>query len=627
MPDASHANNGTILLDGWLFPVEGGLVNIQNMNSYQRKNVIGDYQRDSNPITSSWVLYDFTGGSGVQSLEEGADAGRYSFGVIDPRRARQVTCPPETLTFLGTAGNFYPLGVAAGDFYGAFGVDIHRWDENAKAYVDTGADLDGVPRTPGIRFKGLLFIPLGVDGYDTWDGTTVTANGAKTAAAFAIWDVRLMMVDIDGQLHATIDGSTWVDYDPDDASIDESFTPRNILPFYDRQGFPMPLIVTDGGFWSFDPSGPTTYRTGDTAQPQHPSFGLGSTIFAGEVYCAIGMGVQRFNGQVQAPVGLDRDQGLPAEIRGKIVSMLGEYNGLYALVSGAESAGSDVETWVFDEDSDSWYVATSAVVSSLHIYTTYGWHCYWTSGGAAGTPTFLATSSVDSTYRLWWGIGETACSIELPFDFANARALIESGTGKFAASGYLETGGFDAGMVGQTKLANTIAVRTSATSLTSRIGVSYRILDEGGGWQFMGDITEPGQTVFQFGPLDGDFGLIHEGTAFQEIEFRFSFTRDPDDVSAAPIFESAAFSFLKIMPPFHSFTAKMDFSTTFDGKSPTEMVEKMESLMQEYRYITMLYRDEVFRVRVSAGGGSDFTGMAEDRSSRTYNFIEITEAL
>ncbi len=81
------------------------------------------------------------------------------------------------------------------------------------------------------------------------------------------------------------------------------------------------------------------------------------------------------------------------------------------------------------------------------------------------------------------------------------------------------------------------------------------------------------------------------------------------------------------MPPFHSFTAKVDFSKSFDGKSPTEMLDKMESLMQEYRYVTLLYRDEVFRVRVSAGGGSDFTGMAEDRSSRTYNFIEITEAL
>src|SRR3954471_18276354 len=114
-PDA-----GSVLIDGWLFPLVGGVFNIQNMNSFQRKNVVGDYQRDSNPILSGWIGYDLTAGTGILSLEEGADIGKYNFGVIDARRPRQITLPPLTVAYTGTAGSFYPLGMIGGDFYGVF---------------------------------------------------------------------------------------------------------------------------------------------------------------------------------------------------------------------------------------------------------------------------------------------------------------------------------------------------------------------------------------------------------------------------------------------------------------------------------------------------------------------------
>ena len=92
-PDADE-----IIIDGWRFKVVGGVVNVQNLATFQRKTVIGDYTRDSNPVLSTWVLTDFSGGHGVQALEEGADAARYRFGVVDARRPRQITCPPLTVS-------------------------------------------------------------------------------------------------------------------------------------------------------------------------------------------------------------------------------------------------------------------------------------------------------------------------------------------------------------------------------------------------------------------------------------------------------------------------------------------------------------------------------------------------
>lgn len=620
-----HVDPGMVLIDGWLFKLKQGVFNIQNMNSFQQKNVIGDYQLDSNPILSGFIISDLTGGSGVISLQEGVDQGRYNFGVIDARRPRQITLPPLTEEIPGPGGDYYSLGTIAGSYWGVFGADIHEWDEALDDFSDSGANISGIPQQTGTRFKGKLFIPLGVDGYDTWDGTTLTNVAAKTAVAFCIFDTRMVMIDTDGQLWTTSDGTTWIE--ADDAILDESFIPRSIHAYHDNEGFPMPMIVTDQGLWSVDLAGPTLYRAGDTSQPQHPSFGLGASVFAGDMFMSLGMGVTRYNGSVQTPMGLDSAQGLPREIRGKIVSLLGEYNGLWTLVSGASTSVDEPETWVFDEANDDFYFTPGTVVSSLHIWTTYGWHCYWTSTGTAGDPTHLQTSVVDETYRLWWGMGSNACTMELPFDFANARALIESGTGRFAESGYLMSGGFDAGMVGQTKIANSIAIRARNCSASKRIAVSYRLVEQGDAWTFLDYVDTDGQTVIPFGPLDPVFGAIYEGVPFQEIEFRFDFLRDPDDVSGAPIFESAAFSFLKVMPPFHSFAGSIDLTAPVNGKSPTEMRDKLEELQQSYRFFSCVTNGTIYRVRIAKGGGNQFSGQADDRSSHTYNLIEIPQTL
>src|SRR5690606_8386508 len=114
--------------------------------------------------------------------------------------------------------------------------------------------------------------------------------------------------------------------------------------------------------------------------PPHRDHGLGATKWRGEFFSSVGMGVFKYNGSIQAPMGLDRDQGLPDDIRGKIVDLLGEYNGIYALVSGVEFEDDFVESLEWDGTDDQWYVSPGAAISSLHIWTSYGWHCLWVSG-------------------------------------------------------------------------------------------------------------------------------------------------------------------------------------------------------------------------------------------------------
>ena len=616
-PDADE-----IIIDGWRFKVVGGVVNVQNLATFQRKTVIGDYTRDSNPVLSTWVLTDFSGGHGVQALEEGADAARYRFGVVDARRPRQITCPPLTVSIDSpNTEDAFPLGQIsrATAFYVAFGVSIYAWNETTDAFADTADDLTLAPTTKPVSFNGKLWIANGTS-FDDYDGATVTNHADFAAQAFCVWDRRMFGLATNGQLWETFDGTTWTNIGAE-AKINDGSLMRHIVAFYDRSDFPMPVVITDQDVWAFDPSGPALYRT-DVQYPGHRDQGLGSAVWRGELYTSVGMGVFRYNGSTLSAMGLDRDQGLPAEIRGKVVDLLNEYNGLYALVSGAENLTPATEPETFDAVDDEWYVSTATAVSSLHIYTAYGWHCYWTSEGATGLPSWMAISSVNDTYRLWWGVGATMQTMTLPIDFANARAQIDAGVGSFAESAYLDTGEFDAGLTSYTKIANAILIRAKASS-SATITVAYRT-SSNAGFTTLGTVSSTGETQLLFG-TEAD-GII-PGMSFKTIEFRFTFTRTPGDVSAAPILESAVFSYLKLIPAYHSYVAKIDLQYPYAGKSQDQMNAKLEELIAADRFFAMQYRDVKYRVRIAQGGGADLVGRGDSRSDRTINLLEIAEGL
>lgn len=612
----------SIRIDAFPFRIEGGVLGVQNLNSFQRKSVTGDYQYDSHPVLSSHIITDLSGGHGIASLAEGADAARYRFGVADVRKTRQFTLPPHVQEFTDFAGDAYMIGSINGTIYAAIGTDIYSFDETTDAWTDTTHNLTAVPVARAIRYKGDLYIPYGT-GYNIYDGTGApTDEPDYDAISFCYWDTKLVMLTSDGQIHTSSDGATWASAG-DDGTVDEGYTPRSVVGFRDSQQQPMPVIVTDQGLFNYDGGGPSLYMS-DVEFPPHPDFGLGADKWRGDLYIPVGMGMFRFTGSVQIPMGLDRDQGLPSQIRGKTVATLGDYNGLWALVSGAEISGDDTETWEFDSNDEDWYVSESAVVSSLHIWTGYGWHCYWTSQDTTGSPTWLVATTEDSEYRLWWTVGTTIYSIRQSFDFANARALIESGTGWFAEEGYIEFGGFDAGMVGYTKIGNSALLRVKNASATNTVRVSYRVLEEGTGWNLLGTVTSDGQHAFEMGDLDIT-GNIYKGVPFREIEFRLDWTREAGDahISESPIVESFVFSYLKIIPAFHSFTAKLEMTEDFEGYSPAQQLAKIEELLAADRFYALEHRGEVYRVRLSGAGGFDFAGEHEDRSSRTINIIEI----
>lgn len=620
-----------IVVDGKPYKLTNGVVNFQDIATFAPKSTIGDYSRDSNPLTSSWVITDLSGGHGVVDLEEGADAGRYRFGVVDARRPRQITCPMETAVYVGddlgfSTGLAYPLGAIDGNVYALYGSTLVLWDETTKTFADTGDTLTGAPTNkPTVWSRGgateYFYIPLGSDGYATYDGSTVAPISSPDAIDFLVWDNKLLCIDDDGKLWQTTDGTTWDDFGgSSESKLDKHVTPRQLLVYFDRNDEYVPYLITDQEVHAIDMAGPIIYRT-ELYWPRHRDMGLGACNWRGDMHVAVGMGVFRYNGSIISPIGLDRDQGLPTQYRGRIVDLLAAYNSMYALVSGEENEEMGEEIWAFDDADDEWYISPSTTVSSLHEFTGIGWHCLWTTTEPLGNPSWSLTTCEDDTYRLWWGVGNTINVMKYPIDFANARAIIESGQYRFAPYAWLETGRFDAAMEGYTKLGEGDLLRATVPE-GCRIDVSYKI-DGAGGYTFLQSITESGTAFKGLGDLL-DVIAATEGSPFNDVELLFEWFGTG---ATAPILESNVLTYIKLNKSATSLNANVDLSAKYKGRSPVEMRRALMALNHVRRFFSVTVDDDQYRMRIASISGGQFSGAGDKRSQVILSLIEVPAGL
>jgi hypothetical protein len=335
------------------------------------------------------------------------------------------------------------------------------------------------------------------------------------------------------------------------------------------------------------------------------------------------MGVFRYNGDVLSALGLDRDQGLPADVRGRIADLCNEYNAMWALVESAASAAVAIdEVWEWDTEDDEFYVSPVSTRASVHQWTGFGWHCIWEASEPNGTPSWLMVASADEVYRLWWGMGASMYTARLAIDFANARGQLEAGDGEFAESGYLYSGQFDAGMPNYIKIANAVRLRTRFTSATEKVLVSYVCTCAPDPQEvLLGEVTEPGDTVFFFGDTDVETAM-GVGSPFREMELRFALERGADETKS-PLIESAALTFLKVLPGSLSWTAQLDLSAPFMGNTSDVMAAKLEELLLSARFVTLHHRGQAYRVRLAMTSGTDYSGWGDQRSMRTVNILEL----
>jgi hypothetical protein len=617
----TYTADGEIMLGGMLFPLvkeQGGApgrLQVQEVGgTFPRKITIGDPTKDSQDFLSTWIISDLSGGHGLANHQTDATVNRYRYATMDVTRPNMWTQRPKVNEETGTAAAFWPLGdlLVGGtiNFYGAFGTDLHVWNESTDAWTDTTRNLGSAPVDTAVAYAGTgtlrLFIPRGANGYTTDTGaalTDVAASGSVPAVrAFAIFGTLLIALSTTNQLWYTSDGTTWTSYGAD-GKVDGSVTAYGIDTIRDVMGNPTLAVNTSGGVWVFDPAGPTLYRQ-DLQYPMHPDQGLAAVDWRGIYYVTVGMGVHSWNpatGTIDA-VGLDRDEGLPYlyNYNCKIVDMAGGYNEMYALVQGS---------------------ASDNTLSSVHKFTGFGWHAVW-ENDAEETMTRLVVSQANSTYRVWWGGANTAYTMELPRAYTNLKQLTQNAlSSMLEGGGEIETGLNDMGMASYRKVAHSAKVRfphATANPAGMQISLYYRTSEADAYTSLYPNyevvIAEEGNAAYT--SLTYWFNSTRTGVAFDEIELKVVAQ------AAATVIKYITMDFMKVPRPNKAWTATLDLSEAYDDESPATMAAKLEELIASEAFTTMVHRNDTYYVRLASWSGPDNTGLGDERSMRTVQIIE-----
>lgn len=618
MPE--EALHGEVLFDEKKVPVPG-VVRRANLGRFPPKVVTGDYSKDSDDLLSTWVLARFDGGGQVEDIEEGAHEGRFWYSTLNTQSPNKLALAPMTYTVIGpNTDGARPLGDLNNNFYAAYGTAVRLVAGTPAVASGAWTALTAAPVGKARAFQGTatkqLYIPMGASGYARFDGTTLTnvaASGTQPAAlAFEVWDNKLHALATNGGIWTSTDGSSWTLI----LTLDGSYTPRHLIGYYNREAAETLHVVTASHVWAIDPD-VTPQKLVNTGLrfPPHPSHGLGAAVWEYRLYVSRGLGVELYDGNIQTPMGPNRNDGLPFAYRGKVLDLCaGEQ--LFALIEGAATVGTGTDTIDMDEGppESGIYVGETTTNGSLMAWTGRGWHTLWASVTATGNATWATVSATTAAHRVVWGYGGNLYYIDLTTDNANPAQLSRAGLGDFAASGYLETGDFDANMVAFTKLGSLFKVKATVMPPGGSITALYS-LDLGQTWQTLGQVTTTTETNFPLGEIVNDHS---RGIAFKHIRLRIEFVRG-DTTTISPIMEYAALEFKKVPKASYSwaFRVPLEDMRGYSNEDLEEIGDYIETLVGETdadgnaispRFFVFGHRGRRFRASVAQVTAEEPTG-------------------
>jgi hypothetical protein len=640
----------TVYIDGEPFPTVGELRE-EDLARLPPKTTIGPYTHESDPIFATWSMESWTGGGQKEWLVEGSDTDRYWTGTLEARWANQLTLGPEILSVSGTSvQGARPVGEHEGTIWLCWDTSLFKWVEATKTITAGAVNLQAVPSNKGVVYKGNLYVPQGGTGYEALDGAGPTktsyANTVLMPVDFVVWDDKLVALTTTGQIRWSQNGADWkASADLTHAAaaatylaLPDGTTPRQLVLFFNRSDEDAVHIITDRDVWAWDPVTPKLYRT-HLRFPPHMDQGLGASVWRDDMQVAVGVGVHGYNGSTIRVMGLDRDHGLPAEYRGRIMDLQPEYNGIYALVEGISEANEGEEELVLDAGpmDEQIYIGAERALSSLHVFTGFGWHQIWAANTASGSSTWSMVTTASDTYRLFWGHGEHIFTTVLRRMFHAPLQGLRAGIDRFQTDGFIETGRFDGGMAGYDKVASHIALvvpgeESGVNGMPDGcyIDVSWRT-DRAPSYRSLGRVETSGRSVIHFDPDEHDFD---PGDPFRWCQIRLDFHSDSATVS--PVLESLVLKY--IQRPNQSIRTwtvaiPLQFDDEWNARTPSEIRSHIRRLLTEPRFYTFQpYRDfeggtnehETFRVLISRSNGGDAVG-PDNRGQRLLNLVEVPD--
>ncbi len=613
-------------------------VSVAVLGTFPTKQLIGDANRSNHTVLSELIMSDWSGGVGVDNVNEATDATRCWWSTVETLHPHAVALRRLSRKYVGTGGVCRVLGDFGDVLRVAWGKRLAGVQiTSAGAVTDTTtATLAFEPVGPGVTFAGTggvnrFFIPLGANGYQVLTaggalGTTITDI---KPVAFCRFRNKLYALGTDGRVSYTLTGDAagWTTQ----ATLDASYAPRNILEFYDGQNNPMLHVVSDERVFAFVPETGELEPT-QAKYPPHPHHALASAVWRTDLYVSVGIGGNRYTGGTYTgDSGLDRDDGAPKEFSSagaRFVAFADTQNYLIGLLQGSRVAGTDGAMIVSDVDPHDPVFASGSAQSALMAWNGEGWHPLWVATSATAEPTGMLLSTANDAYRVCWALEDgTLWWQDLPIQFHNAK---QRTTEHFEPEGYLEVGNLDFGMTGADKLLMAIEVRSRDCTATERIVMEYAIND--GAWTTLGEVTDSTSVArMRFGitrPHD-DGRLRFKGAVAERIRLRAWLYRGADDTKT-PILESIGIVYQKVADTLVSYRFQVDCSMedhgTYKGMSNEGLQDFLESLLGlgANELLAFCHRKRWRNVRVSGVSGQDRTG--EDlRGNREVTLLEVYE--
>lgn len=585
---------------------------------------IGPTDPDRDDTLTTLNFMDISGGIGVYNISPASDLNSYWWGIASAEGTDGWTMAREAIMDQPAAftGDHVPLGRIGASTYGLWGTHIHQWDPDTQTWSNSVRDL-GFPvvNTEGIAyFNEIMFFPLGDNGYayayesapgtlaaaiivtgvahPTWVAQATPTTNPK-AYIFAVWRDTLMCLTTKADGHYLVGSTTgltgtwnWHEMSDDSKSqyvhIETGFEPHAMAAFPNAQNQYSLWLSGRRGLRIYAESEFSFAPTNFNNPPPHPDMGRAMQEFRpGEALWIAGGGGDAIQYTVSGAVvpasgpggqkqGLGGNRvGLPGSRRGSIVSFATDLFHLYALVRGETAEGTSASIVEDTEGGDAIYVPGAVATSSLLAYNAKGWHPFWESATPGETPTKVVVSDGVTTtggtdYRVFWGLGEEAWSMQCRLSTHSSRQAIQNATGERFRStqllgyatqyqeSYIEWGRFDGGSIASHKLASHAAILMEHATATEK--VEYQWYDEHGqsdAWETLGEATsdatsgEP-RTVFPFGGVDINGTTVHDiddmvwskGEPFQWIRQRLRLISA--NASKPPIVTAMSLSYLPV---------------------------------------------------------------------------------
>lgn len=612
--------------------VETASVSVSHISTYPPRQLMGDWTRSDHEVVSSYTQSDFTGGGQIWDADEGSDLNRFWFGSLGTRHPGQMTLPLKSYYHEDPedANLAIPLGDYGIDFYAAFGNKLVTATDVSHTEV---AELEHVPvAKPSVVFTGTsndpkLFIAMGPHGYQSWDGLNLSQLDTDVKPIqFLEWDEKLYALQGNGEVYESLTGHG--DWDLK-FRVPPQAEPRGLVEFYDAQDTPIPYVVCRNGVYAIDMSIGKAYKT-KLDPPPHGDAGLAAATWREDLYVSYGIGVHQYTNNSIVAMGLDRDDGVPQWMDGRIASMASGYNGMYALVQGVQLPTAYLEpSFITDLSWHDFYMSPSRSQPVLMMWDGNGWHAVWVPEDATRQPTSLVISTQSGRERLWWGVGNRLYWQDVHHMYYNPKQRQPDAT--YEKSGWIETSIYDYSMKGQEKILHQIEAMASNCSPTERIIIEYK-RDEGN-WVQLPQITSDTFThkhLFKIGPkgmFPDNVTPRFDGEPFVNLRIRIRMERDPDDSSKTPILESFSSVFHKLMSPFKAFSAVIGIphshsNREYKGRTQVELIRFVDRMVTAKTMVPMCYGGQWRSVRFAGANGEDHDGV-DLSGTRTISVLEV----